>query len=105
MRHYNEPEPTEVEIGDRTDTGRSKINHGKSHTIAYCSRVEVHAKEGFVLHYVEVAKNPNNIGKTWKRWSKFEGPNRLILRIDSTENTPPVVESTLVWERVEDSGN
>ncbi|PYU18340.1 MAG: hypothetical protein DMG30_28295 [Acidobacteria bacterium] len=73
--------------------------------IAYCSRVEVHAKEGFVLHYVEVAKNPNNIGKTWKRWSKFEGPNRLILRIDSTENTPPVVESTLVWERVEDSGN
>ena len=72
--------------------------------IAYCSRVEVHAREGFVLHFVEVAKNPNNIGRVSKRWFKFEGPSRLSLRIDPPENIPPVVDSTLVWERVENSG-
>src|ERR1700758_5060350 len=69
--------------------------------VAYCSTVEVHAKEGFVLHYVEIEKSPNVIGRTRKRWFRFEGPNRLILRIDPRENAPPVVDSTLTWERIE----
>jgi hypothetical protein len=72
--------------------------------VAYCSTVEVHAKEGFVLHYVEIEKSPNVIGRTRKRWLRFEGANRLILRIDPPENTPPVVDSTLAWERIEKGG-
>lgn len=68
---------------------------------AYCGTVEVHAKEGFILHHVEIDKSPNFVGQTRKRWLTFHGPNRISLRIDSTENSPPVVESTLVWERVE----
>ena len=35
---------------------------------AYCSTVEIHAKEGFVLHHVEIARIPNAVGATWKRW-------------------------------------
>src|SRR5579862_2610940 len=51
----------------------------------YCSSVEVHAKEGFVLHHVEIDKSPNGVGTTRKRWFKFDGPNRVSLTIDSAE--------------------
>jgi hypothetical protein len=68
---------------------------------SYCAQVEVHADEGFVLHRVQVDKSPNMIGRTRKRWFTFQGTNRLALRMDPTELSPPVVESTLVWERVQ----
>jgi hypothetical protein len=66
---------------------------------AYCSAVEIHAKEGFVLHKVELDGNPSNVGTVRKRWFTFDGPNRLSLRID--QNGPGVTESTLIWERVQ----
>jgi hypothetical protein len=68
---------------------------------AYCARVEVHADEGFVLHHAEVDKSPNMVGRTRKRWFTFQGTNRLVLRMDPSELAPPVVESTLLWERVQ----
>ena len=68
---------------------------------AYCARVEVHAAEGFVLHHVEIDKSPNFVGRTRKRWFTFQGPNRVALRIDASELTAPIVESTLIWERVD----
>jgi hypothetical protein len=67
---------------------------------AYCSTVEVHAKEGFVLHHVELEKSPNIVGRTRKRWFTLKG-NRLTLRIDPPELPSPLVDWTLVWERVE----
>jgi len=67
---------------------------------AYCAAVEVHEKEGFVIHHVDVERAPNVVGRNRKRWFKFDGPNRLTLRVDSPELAPGVVESTLVWERV-----
>ncbi len=66
----------------------------------YCSRVEVHANEGVVLHHVEAAVRPNLVGVTRKRSFVFEGPNRVALSIDASELTPPVVDGTLIWERV-----
>ena len=66
----------------------------------YCSRVEVHVSEGFVLHHVEAAVRPNLVGVTRKRWFTFDGPNRVALRIDTSELAPPVVDGTLTWERV-----
>jgi len=68
---------------------------------AYCAAVEVHEKEGFVIHHVDVERVPNVVGRNRKRWFKFEGPDRLTLRVDAAELAPGVVESTLVWERVE----
>ena len=67
---------------------------------AYCAAVEVHAKEGFVIHHVEIAKSPNAVGIERKRWFEFDGPDRLNLRVEPAENVPPLVENALVWERV-----
>lgn len=69
---------------------------------AYCGTVEVHAQEGFVVHHIEIDKVPNLVGTTRKRWFEFEGPNRLRLRIDSPP--APIVESALVWERLQETG-
>ena len=67
---------------------------------AYCGTVEIHAKEGFIIRHYEIDQNPNAIGKTTKRWYTFQGTNRMSLRIDAAELNPPVVDSTLNWERV-----
>ncbi len=76
---------------------------GNNGFYCYCAAAEVHAKKGFILLRLEVDKIPNMVGKTRKRWFKFEGPNRLALTIDPSENSLPVIESTLVWERVQKS--
>lgn len=68
---------------------------------AYCGTVEVHSKEGFIIHHVEIDKSPNLVGEIRKRWFTFHGPNRVELRIDPPENAPHVLESTLIWERVQ----
>ena len=85
---------------DNTPTGAEAVATMGAPYNAYCARVEVHAAEGFVLHHVEVDKSPNMIGRTRKRWFTFQGPNRVALRMDPSELAPPVVESTLLWERV-----
>ena len=64
----------------------------------YCSTVEIHAKEGYVIHHIEIDTVPNAVGTDRKRWFTFEGPNRVSLRTDPPQ--PGVVESTLIWERV-----
>jgi lipocalin-like protein len=72
----------------------------------YCATVEIHAKEGFVIHHVEIDTVPNFVGTDRKRWFAFQGPNRVSLRLDKPASprinspTSPVVESTLIWERV-----
>jgi hypothetical protein len=67
---------------------------------AYCARVEINAKEGYVLHHVDLDFNPSSIGIVRKRWFVFEGANRLRLKIDRGELPKTVEESELVWERV-----
>jgi len=67
---------------------------------AYSAAVEAHEEDGFVIHHVDVERVPNVVGRQRKRWFRFEGPDRLSLRVDSAELVAPVVESTLVWERV-----
>ena len=67
---------------------------------AYCATVEIHAKEGFIVRNYQINQNPNAVGKATKRWYTFQGTNRMSLRIDTPELNSPVVESTLIWERV-----
>jgi hypothetical protein len=74
---------------------------GNNGFYAYCATVEVHPKEGFIILHLEIDKSPNMVGSTRKRWFTFEGPNRVALRIDPSENSLPVVESNLIWERVQ----
>lgn len=67
---------------------------------AYCATIEIHPKEGFLLRHYEIDQNPNAVGKMTKRWYTFQGTNRLTLRVDPSELNSPVVENTLIWERV-----
>ena len=67
---------------------------------AYCGTVEIHAKEGFIVRKYEVNQNPNLVGKVTKRWFTFQGPNRMSLRIDAPELNAPMVDNTLIWERI-----
>jgi len=67
---------------------------------AYCGTVEIHAKEGFIVRRYELDQNPNAVGRVTKRWYTFDGANRMSLRIDAAELNAPVVENTLIWERV-----
>ena len=67
---------------------------------SYCGTYEVNARDGFVVHHVEIDKSPNNVGLHRKRRFTFEGTNRLTLRVEQPE-LPGITASTLVWERVE----
>ena len=67
---------------------------------AYCGTVEIHAKEGFIVRKYDVNQNPNLVGKVTKRWFTFQGPNRMSLRIDTAELNAPMVDNTLIWERI-----
>jgi hypothetical protein len=69
---------------------------------AYCATAEMHAAEGFVLHHTVIDKVPNSVGAVRKRWFTFQGPNRVVLRIDPEELPDTIVESALLWERVVD---
>ena len=86
---------------DNSPTGAEAVATMGAPLNAYCARVEVRADEGYVLHHVQVDKSPNMVGRTRKRWFTFQGPNRLALRMDPSELAAPVVESTLLWERIQ----
>ena len=77
--------PTEAEARNAVD-----------HFHAYCGAYTLHAKEGYVVHHVEMDNIPNDIGIDRKRFFKFVG-NRLLL----TADPPPAgtTEYTLTWER------
>lgn len=68
--------------------------------VSYCGAYEVHAAEGFVVHHVDIEKSPGAVGANRKRWFAFEGPDRLVLRVDPAETDPAIAESRLIWERV-----
>lgn len=81
-------------------TSVEDANARLSGAVSYCAAVEVHGDEGFVLHTVDLDFNPGSVGLVRKRWFNFDGPNRLILRVDRAELRSDVKESRLVWERV-----
>ena len=83
-----------------SDPTNAEIIEAFQGVASYCARVEVNADQGFVLHHVDLGQYPNDHGIVRKRWFSFDGADRLVLTIDPAELSPPVVESTLVWERV-----
>lgn len=67
---------------------------------AYCGTFHVNAAEGSVVHRMEIERIPNLVGRGRKRWFMFDGNDRLILKVDTSEFRPPVAERRLLWERV-----
>ena len=68
---------------------------------AYCATIELHPKEGFMLRHYDINQTPNAVGRATKRWFTFDGKDRMTLRVDPSEQNPPVVETLFVWERVQ----
>lgn len=66
----------------------------------YCAEVELNMEQGYVVHHLDLARSENAVGIKLKRWFTFDGKDRLLLRVEPSENQPPLVESRLVWERV-----
>lgn len=66
----------------------------------YCAAVELNVEKGYVIHHLDLARSENAVGIKLKRWFKFDGKDRLLLRVEPSENEAPMVESRLVWERV-----
>ncbi len=67
---------------------------------AYCARVEVNAKEGYVVHHVEVERVPNAVGIMRKRIFEFVDPDRLVMRMEPDSLPPQVVGLELTFQRV-----
>lgn len=67
---------------------------------AYCSRYEVNAAEGYVLHHVEIDRIPNFSAQTRRRNFRFEGPDRLILT--AAPPPPGLAALTITWQRVKE---
>lgn len=66
---------------------------------AYAGRYTLHAEEGFVLHHVEVALNPNRVGRDLKRFFSLS-KDLLTLRPPPLVRAGETVERTLVWRRI-----
>ena len=66
----------------------------------YCGTVEVNLEERYVVHHVEMELRPNSVGVSRRRFFEFTGPDQIVLTVDPAELRPPVVASTVVWERV-----
>jgi hypothetical protein len=67
---------------------------------AYCGTFRVDAKEGSVVHHMDIERIPNLVGRDRKRWFMFQDADHLILKVDPSEFRAPVVERRLLWERV-----
>ena len=67
---------------------------------AYCGTFRVNAREGSVIHHMEIERIPNLVGRDRKRWYTFQDADHLILKVDPSEFSLPVVERRLLWERM-----
>ena len=94
-------DPNRPQWSDPANPTEAELAFTYLRAAAYCSKVEVHADESFVLHHVQSALWPVTDGFVFKRTFEFDGPDRLILSEDPEGLTPPEVGSVLVWERVE----
>ena len=66
--------------------------------VAYCGSYEVNVLDGYVVHHIEMDREPNLAGSDRKRYFSISG-NRLVLR-PAPPLPPGVREWAIVWERV-----
>jgi hypothetical protein len=83
--------------GDRQGGTADEIKAAFEGYIGYCGSYEVHEKEGFVIHHVEICSFPNWIGTDQKRFFEFSD-ERLILRVRNTLAGQDG-DNRLVWQR------
>jgi len=100
-----------VRCSDRPKFASGKHSHGTLEETkaaflgygAYFGTYEVNEKEGKVIHHLEGALFPNDIGRDNTRYYELSG-DRLIMKVTNLVNGKPIPKSsslrTLIWERV-----
>jgi len=66
----------------------------------YCGRYEVHATEGYVLHFPEADIVPNEIGHALKRSFTLRGDQLVLQAIERRATDGRLTKKNIVWERV-----
>ena len=97
---YVAMDPTRAAWKSETTPTPEEALAGMTGLGAYCGTVRVNAKEGTVIHHMEIERIPNLVGRDRKRWFTFQDADHLILKVDPSEFSPPVVERRLLWERM-----
>lgn len=67
---------------------------------AYSGTYELHEKEGYVVHHVEVSFNPNSVGQSWKRKFVLSGNQLQLTPPPFKSSSGEMLDETLLWERV-----
>jgi len=86
--------PEAAKIRGTNDTVQSVLGYD-----AYFGTFTVNEKQGFVVHHVESALFPGDVGKDIKRNFSLSG-DTLKLNFNTTTADGTAVTRTLVWERI-----
>lgn len=83
-----------AKIRGTNDTAQTVLGYD-----AYFGTFTVNEKEGFVVHHLESALFPGDVGKDIKRNFSLSG-DRLKLNFNTTTGEGKAVTRTLIWERM-----
>ena len=84
-----------AKIRGTNDTAQTVLGYD-----AYFGTFKVNEKEGFVVHHLESALFPGDVGKDIKRNFTISG-DKLTIKFNTTTADGKPVTRTLVWERME----
>jgi hypothetical protein len=86
--------PEAAKVRGTNDTAQTVLGYD-----AYFGTFTVNEKEGFVVHHLESALFPGDVGKDIKRNFKISG-DKLTIKFNTTTADGTPVTRTLVWERM-----
>jgi hypothetical protein len=84
----------EAEIRGTNDTAQTVLGYD-----AYFGTFTVNEKEGFVVHHLESALFPGDVGKDIRRNFTISG-DKLTIKFSTTTSDGTPVTRTLLWERM-----
>jgi hypothetical protein len=91
------PSPARFVHDDPAQASNEEATQAWRNYLGYWGSFEVFPEKQVVVHHVEGSSFPNWIGTDQVRHFRFDGPNRLILEVQS-----PFGTSTLTWQRTLD---
>jgi Lipocalin-like domain len=66
----------------------------------YCGRYEIHADEGYIVHFPEADIDPNEIGQALKRFFTLNGDRLQLKAVERRATDGVLTTKTLTWTRV-----
>jgi SAM-dependent methyltransferase len=66
----------------------------------YCGRYEIHAEEGYVVHFPEASISPNEIGQPLKRYFTLHGDRLQLKAVERRATDGVLTTKTITWTRM-----